>query len=348
LSAIADTLLSSACGVTVETVELPTPIPATATAVRTPQPSIAEIGTQIAASTIEPPPNSDTIHPELFSRTGVVFVSDRDGDREILVKYPFMFVNDSPPSEMQQLTDNNIDDNYPAWSPDGTQIAWVSDADLWVMNATGTGASQLTDDSADELDPAWSPDGTQIAFASDRNGDFDIWLLDVGTGEASVLIQKNGTSERAPSWSPDGESLVYMSDASGGRELYVFHLSSGSEIRLTDNAVYDGLPDWHGSMIVFATVRSPDSGGEFEIYRADASLGNADQSNAIQVTANQVADDDPAWSPDGQSIVYQTMQDGQWDLWIIDGDGNSRMLIGGPSNETAPDWGFWPSVSISQ
>jgi Tol biopolymer transport system component len=52
-----------------------------------------------------------------------------------------------------------------------------------------------------------------------------------------------------------------------------------------------------------------------------------------------VADDDPAWSPDGESIVYQTFADGHWDLWIIEvATGTSRALMGGPANDTSPDW----------
>ena len=323
LSAIADSLLSSACGVIIETVALPTPIPATATPIRTPT----------ASPTDESP------------RTGVVFVSDQDGDSEI-------FAIDPATNDMQQLTQNSAADGSPAWSPDGSQIAWQSDQtgnfEIWVMDSDGSNPHQLTDDASTAQDPAWSPDGTQIAFALDSSGDFDIWLMNSDGSDARVIIQNAEASERAPSWSPDAEWLVYMSDKSGGRELYLFNLDDGSEQRLTTNSVYDGLPDWQsdGPLTVFATVRSPESNGEFEIYVTDSTIGNADQTNAQQVTANLIADDDPDWSPDGQAIVYQTLQAGQWDLWIVNSDGSSaRALIGGPSNETAPNWGVWPVVS---
>jgi hypothetical protein len=317
LSSIADNLLSSACGVTVETVELPTPIPATVTPIRTPVPTLTSSPTSAAPS-----------------RTGIVFVSDSDGDREI-------FVIDPVSSELQQLTDNSVDDNYPAWSPDGGQIAWVAGNDIWVMNADGSSPMRLTDDAAQDFDPAWSPDGLQIAYASDRNGDADIWLMDSGGGNAQVIIQNADATDRAPSFSPDSESLVYMSDVSGGRELYVYNLSDGGTVRLTDNGVYDGLPDWQsdGPLIVFATVRAAESSGEYEIYVTDSGIANADQDNARQITANTLADDDPAWSPDGESIVYQTFADGHWNLWIIEvATGTSRALMGGPANDTSPDW----------
>jgi Tol biopolymer transport system component len=134
-----------------------------------------------------------------------------------------------------------------------------------------------------------------------------------------------------------------MSDKSGGRELYLLDLTSNSEQRLTNNGVYDGLPDWQpdGTLVLFGTVRAPESGGEFEIYLADVLAGNADQTNARQLTVNTVGDDDPAWSPDGRSIVYQTFLDGNWDLWIIPAGGVPQPLVDTSFNETSPDWGWW-------
>ena len=73
-------------------------------------------------------------------------------------------------SELTQRTDDAADDGAPAWSPDGTQVAFHSSRDgnyeIYVMNADGTGITRLTDNPADDGAPAWSPDGTSIAFAS--------------------------------------------------------------------------------------------------------------------------------------------------------------------------------------
>jgi Tol biopolymer transport system component len=60
----------------------------------------------------------------------------------------------------------------PAWSPDGTKLAYVSFPGIWVVNADGTGKVQLTDHPRDEM-PDWSPDGSKIAFTTD---DSDIWV----------------------------------------------------------------------------------------------------------------------------------------------------------------------------
>jgi WD40-like Beta Propeller Repeat len=60
--------------------------------------------------------------------------------------------------------------NHPSWSPDGSKIAFDRDGAIWVMNSDGSGQSALTSGSTADLDPAWSPDGTKIAFQSLRDG----------------------------------------------------------------------------------------------------------------------------------------------------------------------------------
>jgi TolB protein len=71
-------------------------------------------------------------------------------------------------SGVRQLTDNDVPDLYPAWSPDGEEIAFSSDRDgdseIFIMNTDGSGVRQLTDNDVPDLYPLWSPDGEEIAF----------------------------------------------------------------------------------------------------------------------------------------------------------------------------------------
>ena len=85
---------------------------------------------------------------------------------------------------MARLTNHSETDGTPAWSPDGTRIAFTSDRDgdndeIYVMNADGSGVTRLTNHSASDWMPTWSPDGARIAFASQRDGDFEIYVIDV-------------------------------------------------------------------------------------------------------------------------------------------------------------------------
>ena len=81
-------------------------------------------------------------------------------------------------SAKQRITNNDASDGDAAWSPDGTQIVFVSDRDgdqeIYPMNADGNGVSKVTNDSGADFDSSWSPDGSTIAFASNRNGSTDI------------------------------------------------------------------------------------------------------------------------------------------------------------------------------
>jgi len=101
----------------------------------------------------------------------------------------------------------------PAWSPDGTRIAFVSvrngdAADVYVMNADGTGERRLTDHPAVDTDPAWSPDGARIAFSSERDGNAEIYAMNAD-GSGVTRLTTNSTPDGHPAWSPDGRRLAF-------------------------------------------------------------------------------------------------------------------------------------------
>ncbi|HET8568503.1 MAG TPA: hypothetical protein VFM93_05895 [Candidatus Limnocylindria bacterium] len=134
-----------------------------------------------------------------------------------------------------------VADSKPRWSPDGTQIAFVSatgeSSQIFLMNADGTNVRQLTDDGRFNVDPAWSPDGRSIAYGTYRGEgqpvtaaedlgqqlrapgirleDWRVALLDVATGNVRLVGPHDGTSAFRPAWSPDGQWIAYISVAAG-------------------------------------------------------------------------------------------------------------------------------------
>ena len=123
------------------------------------------------------------------------------------------------------LTRSQLDwkDGSPAWSPDGSRLAFYSErdgnAEIYVMNADGSGVTRLTGTSADEGYPAWSPDGRTISFDSDRDGNFDVFAMNADGSNVRPLTRDKARDVSA-TWSPDGKTIVFMSDRDGGFDAY--------------------------------------------------------------------------------------------------------------------------------
>jgi TolB protein len=125
----------------------------------------------------------------------------------------------------------------PAWSPDGTKIAFtrvVSDVDpfdfrIAVMNADGTGVTDFpvggpygfVDSSS-----AWSPDGTKIAFDGNRSGTNQVWLMNAN-GTGLVRLTNSVGNDRSPAWSPDGTKLAIASDRGGSLSIWTMDANGG-------------------------------------------------------------------------------------------------------------------------
>jgi Tol biopolymer transport system component len=105
-------------------------------------------------------------------------------------------------------------DGSPAWSPDGTRIAFSSErdgnAEIYVMKADGSGVTRLTNTKADDGDPSWSPDGKRIAFVSGRNGKAEIFTMNADGSDQKTLVSMDRGDAVDPRWSPDGATIAFV------------------------------------------------------------------------------------------------------------------------------------------
>lgn len=125
---------------------------------------------------------------------------------------------------------------------------YLIDVQAALQDPTGSGRQQLTDTDAHDAFPAWSPDGSRIAFISDREGrgNWEIYVMDAAGGNQERLTYTDAI-EGPPSWSPDGTQIVFESDRDGDFEIYVM-AADGTDVRpLTENSVQDRNPDWRPS-----------------------------------------------------------------------------------------------------
>jgi len=150
--------------------------------------------------------------------------------------------------KIHRLTNNgSVIDIAPSWSPDGTQIAFVSDRtgspQVYIMDSDGGGPRRITFQSDYSVTPAWSPDGRWIAYGVRAAGEFDLYLIDP-SGEVNVPLVVHRRNDEHPSWSPDSRKIVFSSDRRGRADLYVIDVNSQRLQRLTSDARDNLAPVW--------------------------------------------------------------------------------------------------------
>ena len=247
----------------------------------------------------------------------------------------------------------------PAWSPDGTRIAFVCGdygsytrrgkalnvpispvvilvGSICVMNADGSGSVQLTEDNAEDHAPTWSPDGSRIAFTSYRSPQGVIHMIN-GDGSGLWRITLDEYSNLQPAWSPEGRLIAFSSRRDGDFDIYVVNTDRSGLTQLTDTPHRDETePSWSpdGTQIAFAS-KGEDGSGIFVI--------NPDGSGERLVHASPGNPRSPAWSPDGKMIAFASDAgvDGVENLEIfvvnVDGTGLTR-LTNRPNRDSDPAW----------
>ena len=135
---------------------------------------------------------------------------------------------DADGSGQTQLTSGSFA-NAPAWSPDGSKIAFsiapsFVTAQIYVMNPDGTGITQLTTSTAYADYPAWSPDGTRIAYTVLEGFASDVYIMNADGSDVIQLTTEAGR-DVAGSWSPDGTKIYFVSDRNGGEVMLPYAMN---------------------------------------------------------------------------------------------------------------------------
>ena len=194
----------------------------------------------------------------LTEGTSMAAALSPDGRTIVLDLLGALWTMPSAGGRATRVLDDGYDAHAPAWSPDGTRLAFQAyyrdTWNIWTMQADGSDLRQVTSGPFDDREPHWSPDGTRLAFASDRGGNYDVWLLTLASGDVRRFTS-GGANESMPAWSPDGREIAFVSDREA-RGIYARHLDTGAERQLAADAAVLFTPSWapDGTAVAYVAV----------------------------------------------------------------------------------------------
>ncbi|MGY0505287.1 Tol-Pal system beta propeller repeat protein TolB [Luteimonas sp. e5] len=209
----------------------------------------------------------------------------------------------------------------PAWSPDGSKLAYVSfesgNSAIYVQDLVSGARERVAAFPGINSAPAFSPDGRRLAMTLSRSGNPEIYVMDLGSKALTQITRQSGI-DTAAAWSGDGASLYFTSDRGGRPQIYRASASGGGASRVSFEGGYNADPSVSPDGQKIVMVQG--AGNSYRIALMDSSLGSARWS----LLSPGSLDEAPSFAPNAGMVVYAGREGTRGALYVVSADGRVR------------------------
>ncbi len=259
----------------------------------------------------------------------VAMVGSRNGSRDL-------YLCDMDGGDLVQLTHDGHPCLSPDWFPDGKSLVYMSlhrgFPDIYRIDLATMRRSVVSAHPGLNAAPSISPDGRDMALALSKDGNPELYVMQLRSGRLERLTRTQHAAEASPSWSPDGRHLVYVSDSSGAPQLYIIPASGGGVRRISYRGNENVSPHWGpDGRIVYSSRRQ----GHYRVC-----IYHPETGEDLQVTQDAADYENPRWLPNARHILADRTERYKTDVYLLDTRGDAPVRL----TTAAGDW-YSPAAS---